>query len=522
MIRQFGFIVALWVVTEAGAPTSSLAEPRRFALLVGASTGEAGEVPLRYAEADAERMASILRDIGGFYSEDVVVLKTTKASEVRRALLALNVRARATSGDSLLFVYYSGHGDADGLQMAGTRFPLAELRDVMYGSPATARVLVIDACRSGSATRVKGGRRAPAFAIEFDDRLRSQGVAIVTSSSEGEDSQESDQLRASFFSHYLTSGLRGAADADADRRVTLSEAFSYAAERTLSATSRTVTGPQHPTFRYDLAGRADLVLTRPVAEGERIGALVFAEPGHYFVHQRGGAREPIAELDVAKKARTIAVPADAYLVTRRGPDHLLEGDVEVSAGGTVAVRGATMRRISYARVVRKGGTALSRATSVYAGAASRSALADLGPAVGGELGMRFEWPAVTLEARVSGLFYFSPNADNPKLLRGARDLNAMVAGLRSFDLDRTTLAIGIGAGLVHFERFPGIADDHLTPNEQFGVIFGPLGQVERPLGRRTYARLEMGALSYVFASQPDRPYTGTLVWSASLGLGAYL
>lgn len=171
--------------------------------------------------------------------------------------------------------------------MAGTRLALAEIRDLIYGSPATARVLVIDACRSGSATQLKGGRRAPGFTIDVDDKLRSSGVAILTSSAGGEDSQESDELRASFFTHYLASGLRGAADVDADQRVALGEAFSYAAERTLLATSRTVAGPQHPTFRFDLTGREDLVLTRPVASSQRIGTLVFAEPGRYFVHQKG-------------------------------------------------------------------------------------------------------------------------------------------------------------------------------------------------------------------------------------------
>lgn len=510
-------------VIVAALTSPAGAESKRIALLIGAARGEPGEPVLRFAEADADRVGSILRDVGGFAPEDVIVLKTANASEVRRTLLALNVRARQSAGDTLLFVFYSGHGDADGLQMAGTRLALTELRDLIYGSPATARVLVIDACRSGTATRIKGGRPAPGFVIDVDDKLRSSGVAILTSSAEGEDSQESDELRASFFTHYLASGLRGAADVDADRRVTLGEAFSYAAERTLLATSRTIAGPQHPTYRFDLSGRADLVLTRPEASGQRIGTLVFAEPGRYFVHQKGAAHEPIAELEVADKSRTIAVPADDYVVTRRASDYLLHGEVAVPAAGMVAVRGQSMRRVAYARVVRKGGTALSRTFSLYAGGMTRSALPELGPGFGAEAGLRADFASLTLEARLSGLWFRAPDPNNPKPLQGARELGALVAGLRSFDLTHVTLAIGIAAGAVRLERFPGIYAQVMTvPLDEIGVIFGPIGQLERSLFGRTYARLELGALNYVFFSDSQNPSRSNLAWSAGIALGAFL
>ena len=525
-------MIAKWIRGAAVAfaiialTSHASAESKRFALLIGAAKGDPGEPALRFAEADADRVASILRDVGGFAPEDVVVLKTAKASEVRRTLLALNVRARDAAGDTLLFVFYSGHGDSEALQMAGTRFALTELRDLIYGSPATARVLVIDACRSGTATRLKGGSKAPGFKVDIDDKMWSRGVAILTSSAEGEDSQESDELRASFFTHYLASGLRGAADADADARVTLGEAFSYAAERTLLATARTMAGPQHPTFRFDLSGRADLVLTRPVPSEQRIGTLVFAEPGRYFVHQKGAAREPVAELEVANKPRTIAVPADEYVVTRRASDYLLQGDITVPAAGAAAVRGANMRRVAYARVVRKGGTALSRALSMYAGGTARSALSDLGlgAGLGAEAGLRVELQSLSLEARLWGLWLAASDPGNPKPLQGGREIGALVAGLRAFDLSHVTLAVGIAAGMVRLERFPGLyaKAQQQVPLQEIGVMFGPIGQLERSLFGRTYARLELGALNYLYGSAPGSPYRPTLVWSAGLALGAFL
>jgi hypothetical protein len=130
------------------------AESKRFALLIGAAKGDPGEPTLRFAEPDADRVASILRDVGDFAPEDVVVLRTAKASEVRRTLLALNVRARDAAGDTLLFVFYSGHGDSEALQMAGTRFALTELRDLIYGSPG----LWLAASDPGNPKPLQGGR----------------------------------------------------------------------------------------------------------------------------------------------------------------------------------------------------------------------------------------------------------------------------------------------------------------------------------------------------------------------------
>jgi hypothetical protein len=95
----------------------------------------------------------------------------------------------------------------------------------------------------------------------------------MTSSAEGEDSQESDALSGSFFTHYFNSGLIGAADQNHDGLVTLAEAFSFASEQTYRATVATAAGPQHPTFRFDLGGRQDLVLARPRTPRKGLGLL---------------------------------------------------------------------------------------------------------------------------------------------------------------------------------------------------------------------------------------------------------
>jgi uncharacterized caspase-like protein len=53
------------------------------------------------------------------------------------------------------------------------------------------------------------------------------GEVVITSSSADELSQESDEVGGSYFTHYLLSGLRGAADTSGDGEVTLDEAYRY-------------------------------------------------------------------------------------------------------------------------------------------------------------------------------------------------------------------------------------------------------------------------------------------------------
>src|SRR5690606_19692291 len=120
--------------------------------------------------------------------------------------------------------YYSGHADAGELRLGASRYPMARLRERLAASPAAVRIALLDACRSGAITRTKGARRVPAFAVDTGPRA-ARGLVILTSSAKDEDSQESDRIGGSFFTHALVSGMLGEADASGDGRVTLAEAY---------------------------------------------------------------------------------------------------------------------------------------------------------------------------------------------------------------------------------------------------------------------------------------------------------
>jgi hypothetical protein len=164
----------------------------------------------------------------------------------------------AAIGQAPLFIfYYSGHGDADALHLRGATLSLHELRAEIDRIPARLRVVVFDACRTGG--RQKGVHAAPSFTLPTVEETR--GTVELMASAAGEAAQESEELGGAVFSHFITSGLRGAADSDGDGRVTLLELYSYAYRRTLLRTSGSEI-LQHPSWSASLAGSGEFVLVK--------------------------------------------------------------------------------------------------------------------------------------------------------------------------------------------------------------------------------------------------------------------
>ncbi len=202
---RFLLLVSALALAWESAQTAEAAESR-YGLFIGARNGAVGEVSLRYAHRDAKRLADTLTSIGGWRRENVTVLEEPSPSRVRDALARINLRIRrekANGTPTLLFVYYSGHADALSLHLGRAELPWEELRNTTAGSSADVRILVVDTCRSGNATQVKGTQLDRPFAIPSTKQLNTAGFAILASTTAGEDAQESDSLQASFFTHHL-------------------------------------------------------------------------------------------------------------------------------------------------------------------------------------------------------------------------------------------------------------------------------------------------------------------------------
>jgi hypothetical protein len=341
--------VAVVAAAEAAAAAAAV---ERFALVVGANQGGSERPPLRYAVSDAERFARVLSELGGVRPESAILLRQPKLGELEAALAELRDRvaaARSGAGRTELLVYYSGHADDKGLLLGEDRYSYRSLRDRLDQVPADVRIAVLDACASGAITRLKGGRPQPPFLVDESADMR--GHAILTSSAATEAAQESDRIRGSYFTHYLVSGLRGAADLSGEGKVTLNEAYQFAFGETLGRTVETKGGPQHPSYDINLSGTGDVVMTdlRQTSATLVIGETV---DGRCFV--RNAREELVVELykplgrtvELGLEPGVYEVHVEREAAALVAKPHLAEGGrVVLDASGFVATtREATQRR----------------------------------------------------------------------------------------------------------------------------------------------------------------------------------
>jgi hypothetical protein len=143
--------IAVLAAAVLAAPSAAFAEAR-YALIIGSNPGWSQDRPLRYAENDAERVRDVLVSYGGFTPERVELMRDPSTADVRSALRKLANTARDGGDDTLVFVYYSGHADDKFLHLRGQPISHKELQDTLRALPATIKLGVIDACKSGAVT----------------------------------------------------------------------------------------------------------------------------------------------------------------------------------------------------------------------------------------------------------------------------------------------------------------------------------------------------------------------------------
>lgn len=353
-------LASLLGVSEAAAADAPVL--RRFALVMGSNDGGEARVRLRYATTDARAVGRVLTDLGGVAPFDLVVLDEPDRDTVLAAFADLEQRldtARAEGGRTEVVVYYSGHSDVEGLLPGGDVLAWRDLRLAVGRLPADVRVTVLDACASGALLRTKGGVRRPPFLV---DQARSvTGEAVLASSTADEASQESDAIGASFFTHHLVGGLRGAADADADGLVTLSEAYAYAFRETRESTAATLAGTQNPTYALDLEGQGDFVVTDLRLA---TSTVVLAEELDGRVAFRGSNGRLLVEVDkLPGEALTLSVPDDTYTVALQSRPSVFEAQVVVQPGTSVPLdAGDFQRRTDLVATRLRGGTGPGRTT----------------------------------------------------------------------------------------------------------------------------------------------------------------
>jgi hypothetical protein len=482
-LAQLLFCVCTLTLYVRNANAEPLAD-NRFVVVVGANVGTASDDPLRYAESDAERVRDLMVELGGVPAERAFLLLGGKPEGLWRVLSEVRGRVAELSRmgrSSTVLFYFSGHGDGEALHLPSGLILLGDLRRELSAIPARLQITMLDACRTGG--RLKGITRGPSVQVALGPE-GPHGKVELRASSEGEAAQESEELEGAVFTHFLVSGLRGAADADADGGVTLGELYSYTFRRTLlrSGTAQVL---QHPELAVDLSGAGEVVLSRPKLASATLD--VPANPGRYLIFSMPSSRV-VGELSGIGASR-LAVPATRLLVVRRHGEDTRVAEPDLSMGGARTLGEADFRPIAREQLVTRGGRMALRSLQIeetvgFEYAPRRAETAALTTALRLSYLGALEY---AVEARfVAGNVSTNTPSEATRAVGDARavGLSAMV-GIRTVWGDRVRLSFGVGPELrVGWQRLDDRNEGKANQNNTFTEL-GPRTALRfgMPVGR---------------------------------------
>ena len=224
-----------------------------YALIAGVATYN--HMPsLKYTDDDAYQLYAFLKSPeGGALPDENIKIIIDDAVTRKSLLQELHNLAAKADADDVVLLYLSGHGldgayvpsDFDGSKNQVT---YDDILEIINKSAARHKLFITDACHSGS---MLAAARSP-FNVALENFYSAYstvegGTAIMMSSKKEEVSLEYGGLRQGVFSHFLIKGLKGGADKDSDRLITIAELYDYISTNVKSYTANA----QNPVIMGD-------------------------------------------------------------------------------------------------------------------------------------------------------------------------------------------------------------------------------------------------------------------------------
>ena len=117
-----------------------------------------------------------------------------------------------------------------------------DLKDLLGESKAKHKICLADACHSGTLTAMKTAPSEVAIQNFYKAFEKSKGGTALLLSSKGDEfSLEDGGLRQGIFSHFLIKGLKGEADKNSNKIVTIQELFDFVYSKVRSYTGNAQT-----------------------------------------------------------------------------------------------------------------------------------------------------------------------------------------------------------------------------------------------------------------------------------------
>lgn len=223
------------VAAETQTPVTGRPDTKIWAIVAGVASYDHMPV-LRYTDDDAYRFYAFLKSLeGGALPDEQLRVLVDEDATRDNILGSMNEVFSMAGPNDLVIFYFSGHGlngsflpiDFDGFNNKITH---EEIAKAFNKCPAKFKLCLADACHSGSLFAMRSGEDDPVLNTYYSTLAKSvAGTALIMSSKADETSLESQGLRQGVFSHFLIRGLKGEADKNKDKVVTVEELYDYVA-----------------------------------------------------------------------------------------------------------------------------------------------------------------------------------------------------------------------------------------------------------------------------------------------------
>jgi hypothetical protein len=219
-------------------------EVKIWAVVVGVARYQHMPV-LKYTDDDAYQMFAFLKspEGGALPDKQVKVLIDEEANRNNILRTMRQVFLKADENDVVL-LYFSGHGlegsfipsDFDGFN---NKLSHDDVKAIFKESKAKHKLCIADACHSGSMLAARSGNNYDPSLKRFYTALADTrgGTALLLSSKGEEFSLEDQGLRQGIFSHFTIRGLKGEADADGNKVVTIRELYNFVSSKVKNYTA---------------------------------------------------------------------------------------------------------------------------------------------------------------------------------------------------------------------------------------------------------------------------------------------
>lgn len=266
------------VDVDSQVPKTYGSNPYAVAVVIGNKDYVNPDIPdVEYAVNDSKTMKQYLVNMLGFRDANILYMENATKSDFEtffgtREYPEGKLFNFVKANQSDVFVYYAGHGapdirnnrayfmpvnaDPNYIQING--YPLDLFYQNLGKIAAKSVTVVLDACFSGGSAQGMLIKKASPIFIEVNMPVIGSKGNILASSTGAQISSWYPEGKHSLFTYYLLRGMRGEADGDKNREITISEMQNYLQDQVPYTARRLYGREQTPVVK----GAADYVLCK--------------------------------------------------------------------------------------------------------------------------------------------------------------------------------------------------------------------------------------------------------------------